>query len=611
MTTLKGIKGDQIRYLDEDPVVQGIAGGSWSSGGALNNSRSEQQGTFGLQDAAIVVGQGNITESYNGTSWTEVNDLNTPRSRGTAVGIQTAGIAFGGVGDPTTPFPDATVAINESWNGTSWTEVGDLPVAKADYAGLGTQTAALSIMGSRGTPTTTVESWDGSAWTLGTATNSGRTNQAASGIQTAGLTYGGNNPGPTLRAFTESWNGTSWTEVGDLNTARVSLSGAGPNTAALAFAGGTPPATGATESWDGTSWTEVNDLATARGAYQSGAGTGNTSALLAGAGTYTEEWTTAPTNSLALQEGMLWFNSTSQTLKGYGTAAGIPAGTWASGGTMNQGRLAGSMGGTQTDAIYGGGLIPGGSTVDAETYDGSTWTEVNNMSTARYAGTGFGTSTPTTMIVAGIGPGPTVYGVSEAYNGSIWTEVADLNTSRWYLGSASSGTNTDGLVFGGFNQAVTVQYAQTESYNGTSWAEVNDLNTAKGYPVGFGTPGSAGSANGFILPGTYPSPTETWDGTSWTNTGQNFNTPRSTAGGSAGGSSSSGMVFGGQQPGPIANTEYWNGSTWTELADLSVGNEYIVGTGSTVSALGASGDSYTTASEEWNAPADVVTITTS
>jgi hypothetical protein len=29
MTTLKGIKGDQIRYLDEDPVVQGVAGGTY------------------------------------------------------------------------------------------------------------------------------------------------------------------------------------------------------------------------------------------------------------------------------------------------------------------------------------------------------------------------------------------------------------------------------------------------------------------------------------------------------------------------------------------------------------------------------------------------------
>ena len=36
-----------------------------------------------------------------------------------------------------------------------------------------------------------------------------------------------------------------------------------------------------------------------------------------------------------VQEGQMWFNSSSSTLKGYGTAAGIPAATWASGGSLN------------------------------------------------------------------------------------------------------------------------------------------------------------------------------------------------------------------------------------------------------------------------------------
>ena len=34
----------------------------------------------------------------------------------------------------------------------------------------------------------------------------------------------------------------------------------------------------------------------------------------------------------------MWFNSSSSTLKGYGTAAGIPAATWASGGALNTAR---------------------------------------------------------------------------------------------------------------------------------------------------------------------------------------------------------------------------------------------------------------------------------
>jgi hypothetical protein len=38
-------------------------------------------------------------------------------------------------------------------------------------------------------------------------------------------------------------------------------------------------------------------------------------------------------------EGQMWFNSTTQTLKG-AEVGGVPAGTWASGGNLNTGRYA-------------------------------------------------------------------------------------------------------------------------------------------------------------------------------------------------------------------------------------------------------------------------------
>jgi hypothetical protein len=37
------------------------------------------------------------TESYNGTSWTEVNDLNTARKTFAGAGTQTLALAFGGI----------------------------------------------------------------------------------------------------------------------------------------------------------------------------------------------------------------------------------------------------------------------------------------------------------------------------------------------------------------------------------------------------------------------------------------------------------------------------------------------------------------------------------
>ena len=59
---------------------------------------------------------------------------------------------------------------------------------------------------------------------------------------------------------------------------------------------------------------------------------------------------------------------------------------------LNEGRALGAGDGTQTDAILGGGTSPGGS-ADTETWDGTSWTEVNNLNTARYGIVGTGNST--------------------------------------------------------------------------------------------------------------------------------------------------------------------------------------------------------------------------
>jgi hypothetical protein len=57
---------------------------------------------------------GNLTEEYNGTSWTAGGTLNTARQALGAAGTQTAGLAFGG------SLPGSTGATEE-YDGTTWT----------------------------------------------------------------------------------------------------------------------------------------------------------------------------------------------------------------------------------------------------------------------------------------------------------------------------------------------------------------------------------------------------------------------------------------------------------------------------------------------------------
>ncbi len=62
-----------------------------------------------------------------------------------------------------------------------------------------------------------------------------------------------------------------------------------------------------------------------------------------------------------------------------------------------------------------------------------------------------------------------------------WTEVNDVNTARENL--PGSGSTTAGLVFGGYTttpQAVTENWnGSSWTWNGSSWTEVNDLNTGR------------------------------------------------------------------------------------------------------------------------------------
>jgi hypothetical protein len=131
-------------------------------------------------------------------------------------------------------------------------------------------------------------------------------------------------------------------------------------------------------------------------------------------------------------EGQMWFNSTSQTLKGL-VAGGAPAGTWSSGTSLNTARRSVGGNGTQTAALASGGADPANT------------------------------------------------GVTELYNGSSWTEVNDLNTAR--RGPENVGTQTAALTIGGY---VTAVLGNTESWNGTSWTEVNDLNQGRGFGAAAG-----------------------------------------------------------------------------------------------------------------------------
>ena len=164
---------------------------------------------FGIQTAGIYATgylssiSTPLVEQYDGTSWTEIADVN--RARGGAgasqAGSVTSAVIFGG-------GPGSGVdAQTESWNGSSWTEVADLNTARQEGGGFGNSS-------------------------------------------TNAVFAGGASPAPNL-AIVESWDGTSWTEVGDLATSRAYLAAGGASSSSgIVFGGTTGSPSNATEEWN-------------------------------------------------------------------------------------------------------------------------------------------------------------------------------------------------------------------------------------------------------------------------------------------------------------------------------------------------------------------------
>ena len=262
-------------------------------------------------------------------------------------------------------------------------------------------------------------------------------------------------------------------------------------------------------------------------------------------------------------------------------------------------RLGGGGGVSSASALCAGGYNGSANITDTELYDGTSWTEVNNLTTARGQATQAGTQT--SAIIMGGSP-PTIGNV-ETWNGTNWTETTDLNTTRRSQASAAA-SSTAALCFGGYTAPPFPSGVQavTESWNGSSWTEVNDLNSARYFLMGAGIYTSALAFGGDGAPPGYDALTESWNGTNWTEVGD-LNTARFGAASTNGSSNTSALCAGGEKTGTVtAENEEWNGVSWVELADLSNSRYSLGGAGTSTSGIVFGGDApgRVADTEEWS-----------
>ena len=111
MSTFKEIRGTLIKSVSSDPANPEL-GEIW-----YNNTIGSLKGYVTVADA-----------------WASGGALNTARGQLFGSGTQTAAIAAGGLAPSVSP---STANLSEEYNGTSWTTGGAYPVAIANHGGTG------------------------------------------------------------------------------------------------------------------------------------------------------------------------------------------------------------------------------------------------------------------------------------------------------------------------------------------------------------------------------------------------------------------------------------------------------------------------------------------
>ena len=307
-----------------------------------------------------------------------------------------------------------------------------------------------------------------------------------------------------------------------------------------------------------------------------------------------------------IANGDIWYNSTSQTLKGV-----QEVGSWSSGGALNVARRSMSVGniGTQTSALAVGGYVGPSRSNATEEYNGSSWTAQNvtptTLSSRGVAGT------QTAALAFGGNPDPSTVTTTTEYDGTNWGAGGALTNARGY-GPVGAGTQTAGMAIGGYNPPVTYVTA-VEFYNGSSWT----TNPVAG-PSLYGGAGSGTQSAAWVAGASAVSPapvnqkTYEWDGSSWTAGGSYVMAAVANIFG--GGPTTTAWVSGGDaDPGLRSATNHYDGTSWSTAASMATAraNGGSSGDQNTSLAFGG-GTPNTTATEEFTGPStQIKNITTS
>lgn len=323
--------------------------------------------------------------------------------------------------------------------------------------------------------------------------------------------------------------------------------------------------------------------------------------------------------------GQIWYDSSNNNFKlTYVNASGwITANSRTGGAGFREASF-----GTQTAAIAATGFTDSGGSVPAKTttqsYDGTDWTVVNPVNTARVDVGGAGTQTAG-MIAGGnlfTAPSATpdpMSGATEEWDGTNWTSSpGSLNTARGGVGIGATGTQTAGLVFSGVTsggESDPGNTSATEEYDGSVWTTIpaGTVNTTVSAMGRGGTQTAAVKVGGLVPGPANTDSVEHYDGSTWTAATA---VPTSMRWVNSAGPQTNLIVMGYDVSGPASTDTFkYDGSTWTVASSLptAMGRSAIGGDGDAGVVSGGYNGSPTALTFEYNSVPVTLskTITTS
>jgi len=229
--------------------------GVWSTGPNMICGRAGPGGLKGSesQNAALSFGgavpgnRTNLTEEYDGSSWSAGGSLINGRGRGAAAGFQNSGITWGG----RNPSIDLFMTCTEEYDGSSWSTGGALGSGGRYQAGTGTQNATLSAGGMFcGDPSyrySLTFEYNGTSWSSGNCQIHRRIYVGSLGGNQNEAVLAKGRIGPNSTSLTEGWDGIAWSSQNTANLAAQFPSGTGSSSGLIVYGNGN--CTTATESY--------------------------------------------------------------------------------------------------------------------------------------------------------------------------------------------------------------------------------------------------------------------------------------------------------------------------------------------------------------------------